>query len=446
MAEQGVEVVSGGSRRSAWRGARLMGAALVIAMGASLPAAEPVTASVKTTYSYGVVTAIVDGDTIYVDIAGDGHGSLPVRNAGIQATELAGPGGRSECHSNQATAYMARLVPPGTRVRLAAYYAGSTSGFDYRGVPRLLRYVDRYNPATGRYDIDVQRALLIAGMAMWKPEPVESARNAPYLLPMQYAMAHRRGLFATFACRLGPAQGTPMPMWIHYDADGDDSRMNGEWVRIQNRAAYDMPLAGWSIRGSSHILYLGSTYFRFPAGAVLRAHRTITIYPGSGANNNAAGRYYLDAAPTGRYMPNVIDPRLGYPGKAFYLLDPDLDFRGWASYPCQIYCARPPVHISRVHHTGPREYVDLRVNAGVGHPVDLTDLEVTNDGWTLAIRAGTVLRPGERLRVYAQGPGRNTRLRQFWRHSGYILNDAGDTVVLRTAQSTVISVNSWGTG
>jgi hypothetical protein len=60
-----------------------------------------------------------------------------------------------------------------------------------------------------------------------------------------------------------------------------------------------------------------------------------------------------------------------------------------------------------------------------------------------------VLNPGETLRIYCNRSGRNTRLVQYWggRPSGStMLEDAGDTVILRTAQATTISTRTWGTG
>lgn len=291
---------------------RLFGCALLLLAAPLLPAGAAQAATPATWYWYGTVTAISDGDTIYVDIAGDGIGSLPVRNAGIQATEMHGSNGSPECHAAQATALMARLAPVGSRVRLAAWNPASTSGTDPSGATRLLRCVDAYDSRTGQYDIDVQLELLKAGLVMWEPIG-EMARVAPYHLPMQRAMASRLGLFDTNACREGPLQGTPMPMWVHYDADDDDAALNGEWIALRNRSSYDVPLTGWHLRDSSHSFYHDGTYFTFPAGAVVRAGQTITIYAGPGTDDMASGTYHLDR-PTGMVFPNVTDPATGYPG------------------------------------------------------------------------------------------------------------------------------------
>ena len=665
--------------------------------------ATPHALGVGLTYWYGTVTAISDGDTVYVDIAGDGKPAVPIRNSNIQATEIHGVDGGAECHAYDAAALMARLVPVGTRVRLAAYYSDSTAGTDPRGAVRYLRYVDKYNSATRLYDIDVQAALLSAGLVLWQPLPRETARQSAYHLLMQQAMTKRLGLFGSATCdgtrSVGvdfngdqrsdvavwrpstgtwyvrgyatvqwgaagdqpvagdydgdgrsdfavwrPSNGTwyvrgvgvtawgvrgdvPVPadfdgdgrmdlavwrpstgtwyvrgyatvqwgatgdqpaagdydgdgrsefavwrpstgtwyvrgvgvtawgvrgdvsvvgdfngafgadvtifrpatgtwyvrgyvmtqwgaagdqpvagdydgdgrsdlavwrpssgtwyirgvaattwgvrsdvpirgsvlrrqgtggtpatataalrMWFHYDADGDDAVMNQEWVHLHNAGSSDLPLAGWRIRDASHTLYRGGPYFTFPAGTVVRAGQTLTIYPGTGTDDVAEGRFYLGNS-TGNVFPNVSDPRVGYPGKAWYLLDPRLNFRVSADYPCMTACAAPPVRISRVQYTTSDEYVDLRLADTVTTPVDLTGVEVTNDGRTKELTPGTVLNPGETLRVFCERTGEDTRLQQHWRHTGgTMLEDSGDTVVLRTAESTVLSTYRWGYG
>ncbi len=426
-----------------------LAAVLLTAMAAASLIGRPAAAATPSAhYWYGTVTKIVDGDSIYVDIAGDGLASVAVRIAGIQATEMyGGVGGGPECHAAEATAAMTGLVPLGSRVRLAAYHPSSTSGKDFKGAPRYIRYVNKYNPSTRHYDIDVQLALLKAGQVLWKPEPVESFRNAAYHLPMQQAMAARIGIFDLHHCGAGPHVGLRLPMWIHYDADGVDTANNGEWLRIRNLMTYDLPLAGWRLRDATHSFNRGTTYYVFPAGAVVPAGKTITVYPGSGTTSVVAGRYYLGTG-SGPHFVNVSDPRLGYPGHSVFLVDPDLDFRGWADYPCLTGCARPPVHIANVRYRTSDEYVDLRLDTTAVTPVDLSGVEVTNDGLTKEIAPGTRLNPGETLRVYCERSGRDSRLVQYWGHSGggTMLQNSGDTVVLRTARSTVLDTYRWGTG
>jgi endonuclease YncB( thermonuclease family) len=424
------------------RGTAALAAALVAAL--SVTAVAPASAA-ATTYWYGYVTKIADGDTLYVDIAGDAQPPVPVRTIGIQATEtLGGPGGGPECHADAAKELLAKLVPVGAEVRLSSYYPSSTAGTDSAGVPRLLRYVDRYNDATGHYDLDVQLDLLNAGLVMSGPERVESARVVAYKVAMQQAMDRGVGMWDPESCGPGPETGAALQMWSHYDADGDDATMNnGEWIHIRNVSESPLSLTGWKLRDAGHSFWQDQTYYTFPAGATIPAYGTITVYPGAGTTSITDGRYYLGVAVN--WMANSVDPALGYPGKTVYLLDPDLDFRAWADYPCLTDCTAPPVRISNTHWTTD-EYVDIRLDRGVTTPVDLTSLEVTNDGWTKEIMPGTVLNPGETLRIWCQRSGTDSRLTQYWNRTDPILTDTGDTVVLRTARSVTASTYRWGTG
>src|SRR3954453_15735203 len=74
-------------------------------------------------YWTGTVSSVDDGDTEYIDVAGDGKGPVPIRNANIQATENPAAGNRPECHAADATNYMKAMLTPGRKVRLSAYSA-----------------------------------------------------------------------------------------------------------------------------------------------------------------------------------------------------------------------------------------------------------------------------------------------------------------------------------
>lgn len=62
--------------------------------------------------SAGVVTRLVDGDTVEVD-------GVRVRLIGVDTPESKRPGSPVECFALQAAAHTAELLPVGTRVRLA---------------------------------------------------------------------------------------------------------------------------------------------------------------------------------------------------------------------------------------------------------------------------------------------------------------------------------------
>src|SRR3954449_12548626 len=64
------------------------------------------------------VTRVVDGDTVAVSIDGAGGEERSVRLLGIDTPETHRPGTPIECGGPEASANMARLTPPGTRVTL----------------------------------------------------------------------------------------------------------------------------------------------------------------------------------------------------------------------------------------------------------------------------------------------------------------------------------------
>src|SRR3954451_19621433 len=396
-------------------------------------------------YWTGTVTSVSDGDTEYVDIAGDGKGAVPIRNANIQATEMHGDNGLPECHAQQAKDYMGRMLPRGAKVRLSAYSASSTAGTDpSTGVSRLLRYVDVMN--SGGAWVDTQLRMIQHGFVMAGADATENAHYPTYAVEMQKAMAGHLGLFETNYCGGGPEAGAAVPLWIHYEADGvDGSAPNMEWMRMQNKSTFDVNLSGWKLRDSGHTWYHGKTYYTFPSYAHIPPGKTITVYPGAGTNNATAGRYYLNVT-QGAFYPNVADPTLASPGKQMYLLDPQLDFRGWAVYSCLYSCPKPPVHIQYVHYTTSDESIDIVVNPGVTSRVDLSGVEVTNDGSSRELDPGTYLDPGELLRVYCERAGTENRKQQYWHKSGTMLEDGGDTVVLRTDRSVVLTTYVWGHG
>ncbi|MFL6238953.1 MAG: lamin tail domain-containing protein [Actinomycetes bacterium] len=423
----------------------VLAAAVAASTGAvSLPLTQHARAA-SLQYWYGTLSSVDDGDTVYVDITGDGKGPLPIRNANIQATEMHGAGDRPECHAVDATNYMKAMMPHGAKVRLSSYYASSTAGTDpSTGVSRLLRYVDVMN--SGGAWVDTQLRMIQHGLVMAGADAVENAHYQTYAVEMQKAMAAHYGLFDTNRCGVGPAAGAAVPIWIHYEADGPDgSAPNMEWMRMQNKSNFDVSLSGWHLRDSGHTWYHGTTYYTFPSYAHISPGHTITIYPGAGTNSASAGRYYLNVT-QGAFYPNVADPTLASPGKQMYLLDPQLDFRGWAVYPCLYNCPHPPVHIQYVHYTTSDEFVDVVVDDGVTSGVDLSGVEVINDGWSRELDPGTILYPGELLRVYCQRAGTENRKQQYWHHSGPMFEDSGDTVVLRTDRSVVLSTYAWGTG
>ncbi len=214
----------------------------------------------------GQVELVVDGDTVQVDVAGDGNANgVHVRNAGIQAME------HGQCGDRQATEAHAGLVGHGSVV-LKSTHADSTS-MDGTGRVRPLRYIETSGGT------DVQLELIRRGLVLAYPFGREWARQDQYHLAAQQAAQRGVGLWSRELCSPGPAQGAQLRMWVNWEADGDDTKnINGEYVRLLNAGTAPVSLSGWWMRSPTPTLY------RFPSGTVVQPGGRLTIHSGSGTN------------------------------------------------------------------------------------------------------------------------------------------------------------------
>ena len=375
----------------------------------------------------GKVVRVVDGDTVTVDVWGDGITTpQPIRNAGIQAMEV------GQCHSGPASAAMAALVA-GRHVRLSAKYAASSS------LGRPVRFLD---VITSRGPVDPQLSLLASGQALPLVIPPETGRWKAYFTAAQKAAAARKNLWDTSYCKAGPAQLTPIRLWVNYDADGDDNKVvNGEYVRILNQGSVALHVGGWWVRTAAQ------DSFRFPAGAVVQPHATVTLYVGKGVAS-ATRFYWGNTVPR---FPNIELP--GAYGSGAYLFDPDGDVRAHATYPCLFACT--DVRSGQLHllvnydapgddMTNPNgEYVDITSSAT--RTVDLSHTVLSIHGNVREFGSGTFIAPGERLRTYV-GTGGNSRLTHHWGKPSALFPNAGGVLVLRTTEGWRLACRSWGNG
>jgi micrococcal nuclease len=269
----------------------------------------------------GKVDFVADGDTIDVDVAGDGT-SRPVRIriTGLNAMELSvysrrPSRRRGECHARAAAARLDQLVRRGrSRVRLAALQPASRSG----SRPRRAVAVR----IAGGWQ-EVAATLLAEGHALWLPNRAEWAWNASYRQLALDAAAARLRLWDPESCRPGPGTADQLAVGVQWDADGrDDLNLNGEWIDVENRGGTDIRLAGWWVR-DSHL-----RRYRFPSGATVAPGERVRVHVGSGSSG---GRdfYWGLGAPA---FENATHDRLAM-GDGGYLFDPHGDLRGWDIYP-----------------------------------------------------------------------------------------------------------------
>jgi micrococcal nuclease len=130
------------------------------------------------------VVRVVDGDTIAVSV--DGGEKRSVRLLGIDTPETHRPGTPIECGGPQASANMARLVPPGTSVSLEP--DPTQDRVDRYG--RLLAYV---RLPDGRLAEEAQLAAGWATVYVFAGHPV--TRDPAFRRAQAAARAARRGVW-----------------------------------------------------------------------------------------------------------------------------------------------------------------------------------------------------------------------------------------------------------
>ncbi len=380
----------------------------------------------------GKVAQVLDGDTVAVYLDANPTKAVQVRNAGIQAMEV------DECNGPSATRAMADLAPAGSRVLLTARYANSTSSVG--GVTRLLRFI--YVLKDGKW-VDTQLALLERGEVLWYPIPSEYAHSTAYRAAMERAQANRVGMFDPVrAC--GAAGSDKAQIWINYDGDGDENvNVNSEYVRVKNPTSSSLDLSGWWIRDGSQVEK------RLPGGTVVPARSTLTVHVGKGTDSVSARRFYWGWA-SPRYQ-NTIDPATGrraagIHGNAAYLFDPRGNLRSLTTYPCATCSSHPLKGKVRLaaQPTGRDEHTTV-TNVS-SQAVDVSHLVLQARGSVYEIRTGTVLAPGEVLKV-AMRTGTSSRLLQYWgKTQEYNLPDGGYEMRLRDARDVPLACVAWGSG
>ncbi len=412
--------------------------ALVAAPGAAALSTAPCIPGTSKPVCYvskGKVTFVADGDTLDVDVQGDGTSRpLRVRMIGINAMEQSVYSRdprkrRGSCHALEATARLEQLVRRSRGVvRLSSQRAISKTGDRHRRSV-AVRLGGRWR--------DAGQILIEEGHVLWLPGASEWAHNSRYAYGTQKAKAAGLGLFNPRYCGTDSSDAIPLRMWVNWDADGSDGgNANGEWAKIKNDGSTDLPVGGWWFR-DSHL-----RRFVLPAGAVVPAGGTITIFVGSrpAGDTNYATHFYWGLG--GRVFENAGGPK-GM-GDGGYLFDRQGDLRLSMVYPCRYACGDPLKGAIAVtaHPSRPEEVYVRNTSA---FPVDLEGYVLDNPPHPYSFGPKTVLGPGETLRLVVMGrPADDTELVKHWGKTKYILNDGGDVVRLRTQTDITIDCYAWG--
>jgi endonuclease YncB( thermonuclease family) len=382
---------------------------------------------------HGKVTSFDDGDTVKVDIAGDGtHTPRRVRLTGIQAMEQTVYSNYPErrrgfCHSLEATARLEHLIRRShRRVRLVAQHSSSHAKL------RLRRRL--FVKFGGRWR-DAGRMLLAEGHALWLPNGAENATNRVYARTAQQAALRARNLWNTTYCGAGPSQGSPLRVTVNPKRVGGDLDRPGEYVRIRNLdPAHAVPLHGWWVRDS------GLRRYMFPRSAVLPPGGAVTVHVGHGADTASDLFWGLDILV-------FEDPRFGKRpvGDGAYLFDPQGDLRAWMTYPCLASCRDPYQDALKVSAVGRGSDERVTVRNVASGAVDLDGYRLENPPYKYVFGTNAALAPGETLTLEVEGdPRSDTRLVKHWGKAKRILDDDGDVVRLETFRDVTLACYAYG--
>jgi endonuclease YncB( thermonuclease family) len=380
----------------------------------------------------GKVTFIGDGDTMSVDVDGDGT-KKPVRvrltgyNSPEQTYYTNRPEDRvGECHANEATSRLESLIRAAKgRVQLAAIDPESRS----RG--RIRRAVSIKLHRNWR---DIGRIMVQEGHGLFLSARGEWAWNRAYSTLAQQAKLFQVGIWNPEFCAPGPLAS--IRLWVQGDPEGADAaNLNGEWVRIKNLDPVNpLPVGGWRVRDSGLRGYL------FPPHATIPPGTTMTVYTGSGVETPTDLFWGLSNPVYDSIRPDRAT------GDGAYLFDADGDMRASMQYPCRYLCRdryEGDVAVDPAYKRA-NEFITLRNRSD--EPVDLEGYRVASKPYSYVFGGGNVLQPGTSMRLYVKGdPAADTSERRYWGKTKAILKNSGDRVDLTTMDRIQIGCAAWGT-
>ncbi len=254
----------------------------------------------------GRVVHTADGDTMDVDIDGDGT-SVPkrIRVTGINTRELKNYSHdnskiRGECHGVAAT-IRGRELLNGQRVRITARDARSQSG------DRLRRSIAYHKD--GKWH-DYGTTLIRESLAFPHSNGSEWSWNKEYLTLAKQVAKDKKGVWSPTACGVGPDPDAQLSVALN-NAD--------EVVTITNKGTKPVPLGGWGIGDSYPRRFILPGATSIPAGGSIRVHT------GSGRNTDTDIYWGLPRA--------AYENESGPPRNIFdhaYLVDSELNLRAWS--------------------------------------------------------------------------------------------------------------------
>ena len=383
----------------------------------------------------GTVGAVDDGDTIMVDIAGDGTSrEKKIRLTGIQAMELSVYGrkrGREgECHGVAAAERLEGIIRKGrSKVRIAARSASSTTGA--RG--RLRRAVTVRHGGTR---VDPAKQLIEEGLGLWFPHAVEWPWNESYSRLAERARLKGIGIWNPNACGPAPSAAIAPPrMKVKWDGGGIDGRdPNGEWARITNTdPSRTLLLGGWWFR-DSHL-----RRYTFPRNAAIPPGESIRVHPGNGANDENTFHWGLGET----IFENASRDRKQM-GDGGYLFDSKGNLRAAVQYPCRVRCPEPLADKVQVV-ARPKGNESVVIKNTSNDVVRLWEYEIESRPWFYEFDRDAVLEPGQEFTLWIERlEGEEGPRNRNWNFDKPLLADRKDVVTLRNPMGAPVRCDAWG--
>lgn len=251
----------------------------------------------------GRTVGIVDGDTIKVNIWGDGTNTpRKVRLTGVNTNEA------GQCHAAAATARTRRL----TLSRFVRLYAIDVASHSR---DRMRRTVYARQP-DGTFK-NLARRLVGSSLANASPLTDEWGRNSEYRRIEDDKKPLGRRIWDKNACGSGPQGGIQIRLRVNFLGDESD-----ESVSMTNLDDQTLQLGGWWVRNTSPDRYV------FPSGTRVPPGRRLLLRAGRGTRT---GLTHFWGANSERFLDPTHD-QTAFGGAAF-LVDPQGDIRRSLRYP-----------------------------------------------------------------------------------------------------------------
>jgi hypothetical protein len=113
-------------------------------------------------------------------------------------------------------------------------------------------------------------------------------------------------------------------------------------------------------------------------------------------------------------------------------------------YPCKVNCSDPNQGQLEIH-AQPRRNEVVWIKNNATWPIDLEDYELKSPPYRYSFSSGTVLHPGETIRVFTKGdPAEDTQFEKHWGMTSEILGNGGDVVSLVSYNDITLGCTAWG--